>query len=254
MRLSFPLCVCAALLAFVAHPLYALEPREAGFNELIVIDPGQQENGLPTAVLSNGQVDIPPTLHVHPYFYSGDKEYQGPILNGGPTIVVAKHPKSGEKLYIDAILPAGAPIIAYRDDAITYIYQDRRVVVEFHAFQPHRATVKYVGGRGALRKLSEKVQISKANLAAMSRRSRLVTEVKKLSADTGNLLKGSAGVVENIGAVAVERTRAVTKFVPGVQLLQSAGEQADERGATEEVRQAAFEQVQNEVQFGPTVR
>ncbi len=39
------------------------------------------------------KVDIAPTVHVHRYYYSGDKEIQGPIINGGPTVVVAITPK-----------------------------------------------------------------------------------------------------------------------------------------------------------------
>jgi len=126
-------CLCFGIIAGLPTYSTAGEPREPGFNELIIIDPGVEENGLPAPNVVNGHVEIPPTLHVHPYYYSGDKEYQGPIINGGPTIVVANNPKSGEKRYVDVVLPQGAPLIAYTSKSITYIYKDRRVVITFNA-------------------------------------------------------------------------------------------------------------------------
>lgn len=240
------------LTAVFAAPLCAVEPREAGFNNLIVIDPNSDERGLPSPVIGDGHVDIPPTLHIHPYYYSGDKEYQGPILNGGPTIIVANHPKTGEKLYVDAVLPAGAPIIAYDKNSITYVYKDRRVVIEYHSAFRDGATVKYVSGHGPIRRLQESLMQSKQSMNAASRQSRLVTEVKQLGQETGNLLKGSVGLIERAGAYSINRTRMVTKLIPGVQALQSAGDQAAERGAMEEIRQAGILQVED--QFVPTAR
>jgi hypothetical protein len=45
--------------------------------------------------------------------------YQATIINGGPTIVVANHPHSGGKLYTEAVLSQGAPIVAYNAHSIT---------------------------------------------------------------------------------------------------------------------------------------
>ena len=225
---------------------YGQEPREPGFNELIVIDPAVQENGLPVPIVEGGRVEIPPTLHVHPYYYCGDKEYQAQTLNGGPTIIVANHPKTGDKLYIDAVLPAGAPVVAYNAHSITYVYPDRRVFIEFPPLCRHKAVVKYMSGRGIGREVQDHVTQVSANIDEHKQKSKLVTELGELKSDCKNITKGTVGIAGTTAAMIVERTRAVTRVLPGVAALKSAGQQAEERGAMEEVRQAGIEQLRNE--------
>ena len=244
----------AAVCLFAAASAKADEPREPGFNELVVIDPGVEQNGLPTPIVTNGQVEIPPTLHVHPYYYCGDKEYQAQILNGGPTIIVANHPRSGEKLYIDAVLPQGAPVVAYSARTITYIYSDRRVVIDFSVIGKNRARVVYVNGRGAVRELNEQLVKNRAAVQEHQRKSRLVGEVKDLGRDLGNVAKGGIGVAGRVGSIVVERSRAATRLIPGFAAARSLGEQADERGALEEIRQVGEQQIRDEIKTIPTVR
>ena len=233
---------------------FANEPREPGFNELVVIDPAVEENGLPVPIVTNGQVEIPPTLHVHPYFYCGDKEYQAQILNGGPTIIVANHPRSGDKLYIDAVLPQGAPIVAYSAHSITYIYTDRRVIIDFSIVGKHRARVQYVSGRGVTRDVQEHLDETKETLRTHRQKSRLASELGELGHDMGNIAKGTVGVAGRAGAIVVERTRAVTRIIPGVPALKSLGQQGDERAALEEIRQAGLQQLRDETKTFRTVR
>lgn len=251
-RLTFA-CLAAGLCGLLG-PAAAQEPREPGFNELLVIEPAAQENGLPTAIVSEGRVEIPPTLHVHPYYYCGDKEYQAQILNGGPTIIVANHPQSGEKLYIDAVLPAGAPIIAYSAHAISYVYPDRRVLIEFHLLHKDRAVVKYVSGRGVIRGTHEQLEEVAEKVAEHKRQSRLVSELSELGTEAKDIAKGSAGVISGAGAVVVERVRAVTRILPGAAALRSLGKQAEERGAVEEVRQLGLERARDVSPTIPSIR
>jgi hypothetical protein len=232
----------------------AQQPREAGFNELLVIEPAGQERGLPSVVIENGQVEIPPTLHVHPYYYSGDKEYQAQILNGGPTIIVANHPRSGEKLYIDAVLPQGAPTIAYTSHAITYIYSDRRVCIEFHLLHHDRAVVKYVSGRGVIREAHEELEEVAETIEEHKKKSRLVSELGELKSEATDIAKGSVGVITGVSAVAVERIRAATRILPGAAALRSLGKQAEERGALEETRQLGLRRAKEESPTIPTIR
>ncbi|MEY2724539.1 MAG: hypothetical protein RLZZ458_406 [Planctomycetota bacterium] len=232
----------------------AQQPREAGFNELLVIEPQGQESGQPTAVIKDGKVEIPPTLHVHPYYYSGDKEYQAQILNGGPTIIVANHPKSGEKLYIDAVLPAGAPIVAYSAHSITYVYTDRRVCIEFHLLHHDRAIVKYISGRGLVRETHEQLDEVADSIDEHRKKSRLMTELGELKTEAKDIAKGSVGVITGAGAVAVERVRAVTRVLPGAAALRSLGKQAEERAAKEETRQLGILKAKEESLDIPTIR
>lgn len=251
---KLPMCAAACACALVSAFVCAGEPREPGFNELVIIEPEAQEDGLPAVSVEGGHVQIPPTLHVHPYYYCGDKEYQGPIINGGPTIIVANHPKSGEKLYIEAVLPAGAPLVAYSNDKITYIYKDRRVIVEFKRLFRHHAVVSYVSGRGIFRKTEEHVSNHMEGIRTLKRQSPLAAELGEIRRDTWRVAKGTVGAVSRVSATALQRVRGLTKVVPGVQALQSAADQAEERGAVEEIRQAGLQQAEDATKFIPTLR
>lgn len=248
------IAVAGSLLALATQQASAQQPREAGFNELLVIAPEGQERGLPTAVYRDGQVEIPPTLHVHPYYYSGDKEYQAQILNGGPTIIVANHPKSGDKLYIDAVLPAGAPIVAYSAHSITYVYPDRRVCIEFHLLHSDRAVVKYISGRGVVREAHEQLEEVVESIGEQKKKSRLMTELGELGTEAKDIAKGSVGVITGAGAMAVDRVRAVTRILPGAAAMRSLGKQAEERAAKEESRQLGLLRAKEESLDIPTIR
>ena len=89
--------------------------------EIEVLDPNVDPRGNPAvvtrpavALTSTGPdgrviVDIPPTVLVHRYYYTGDRTSQARLLPGGPCIVVVSHPKTGERLYIPVQFPPGAP-------------------------------------------------------------------------------------------------------------------------------------------------
>ncbi|MCD0458820.1 hypothetical protein [Roseiconus lacunae] len=103
--------------------------------EIEVIDPGVDARGNPAVLLeSDGEgllVDIPPTVLVHRYYYTGDREFQGPRLPGGPSIVVANHPKTGERVYVSVQMLPGAPLVRYTHRLIEYDYGDRGLSVIF---------------------------------------------------------------------------------------------------------------------------
>lgn len=251
--------VCAAMAGalMTTETASAQEPRGAGFGELLVIDPGVEEQGKPTVIIDGGRVEIPPTLHIHPNYYSGDREYQAQLLEGGPTIIVANHPLSGKQLYIDAILPAGAPIIAYSAHSITYVFPDRRVCIEFCKLDVCRATVKYVSGRGVVREAREQFSETVEAVREEKKKSRLAAELGELRTEVTDIARGSLGVASTAGAIAVERTRALTRILPGAAMLRSAGQQSERRAALEKSRQEAIEtaeQLQKDSETLPTVR
>lgn len=154
-------------------------------------------------------------------------------------------------------MPQGAPIIAYSDHAITYVYADRRVCIEFCRLNHCKATVKYVSGRGLVREVHEQTADVVQKVEEQKKKSRLMSELGELGTEAGQLAKGSVGVFSTAGAVAVERTRAFTRILPGAALLKSIGQQSTERAAAEEARQAgkaAVEQIQQDSLTIPTVR
>jgi hypothetical protein len=82
-----------------------------------------------------------PMVITHPYYFSGKRHFQGPLLRGGPTVVHVTHPKTGCAVTIPLTLPAGAPIVEYRADEIKYFYPEVAVEIEF--FHSGRCDVDY---------------------------------------------------------------------------------------------------------------
>lgn len=123
--------------------------------EIEVIDPGVDARGNPAVVLQDAGVgmvvDIPPCVLVHRYYFTGQRSFRGPNLPGGPSIVVANHPKTGERTYVSAQLLPGSPMVHYTGRSIEYDYGDTGITIVFpRSGDPH---VKVRSGR----KLSDRV-------------------------------------------------------------------------------------------------
>src|SRR5207302_10265435 len=104
--------------------------------EIEVLDPNVDARGNPAVLTRPGPaggvlVDIPPTVLVHRYYYTGDRTFQARLLPGGPCIVVASHPRTGERLYIPVQLPPGAPRVTYTAGSIEYDYGTQAVTISF---------------------------------------------------------------------------------------------------------------------------
>lgn len=115
-------------------------------DEIEVLDPNADPLGRPAVEVHrvDGQmiVDIPPTVIVHKYYYSGDRSFQAQLLPGGPSIVVAGHPKSGERCYLEVQMPAGAPRVTYCAKSIDYDFGDRGMTITFCMFGPPKVTYR----------------------------------------------------------------------------------------------------------------
>lgn len=233
-------------------------PREAGLSELVILDPGTDDRGLPgvepVRTVDGVVIDIPPTIHVHRYYYSGNKEYQGPIIDGGPTVVVANSPFTGERMYIDVMLPAGAPVIAYDKLSIKYIYPTRRVCLTFDPLLHDKVHVTYLSGQGVARTVREKGEVLHANTKVAVKQSALLNACHDLADDSVKIVKGAAGVVGTAATITVDTTRKVINVIPGVQLLKSIGEQHRERAYEEGLKQAGEDLQQRETEFVRTIR
>src|SRR5215210_1802429 len=71
--------------------------------EIEVLDPNVDPVGNPAVVPTIGpdgltHITIPRTVLVHRYYFNGERTFQGPLLRGGPCVVVINHPKTGEQL------------------------------------------------------------------------------------------------------------------------------------------------------------
>lgn len=207
----------------------ASEPTSSGLNQLVVINPETHERGLP-AVLFEGsdndglQVDIPRTLHVHRFYYDGDREYQGPILTGGPTTLVANHPRSGQRVYVNVTLPQGAPIIAYSRKAISYIYDDRRVRIAFARKDQNGAIVSYHSGQGLGRVVSSAVQDSLTKSKSFFASSATAQSLADGTKDGKRSFNGLVSAVDSAASKILDGAKTLVQKLPGVAPLSSMGE------------------------------
>lgn len=104
--------------------------------EIELLDPNKDPRGNPAVIVKQDewgetQIDIPPTLIVHRYYYTGDRTFRGPDMPGGPCIIVAHHPKTGEKLYLPVQMLPGSPNVKYTAKSIEYDFGDQAVIVSF---------------------------------------------------------------------------------------------------------------------------
>jgi hypothetical protein len=107
--------------------------------EIEVLDPGVDPLGNPAVVLRHlpdgrVEVDIPPVVLVHRFYYSGDRSFQGPLLPGGPSILVFNHPQTGERCYVPAQMMPGAPRVTYKASGIEYNYGQHALLVHFDKY------------------------------------------------------------------------------------------------------------------------
>jgi hypothetical protein len=124
-------------------------------DEIQVLDPNAHPLGWPAVELwqdhEGTQVDIPPSVLVHKYYYTGDRSFQAQLLPGGPVIIVVTHPKTGERCYVQTQMLPGAPRVTYTARSIEYDYGSHGMTLHFGLFgQPN---VKYRSGK----RLTERV-------------------------------------------------------------------------------------------------
>ncbi len=111
--------------------------------EIEVLDPNVDPRGNPAVLTRPTEVwthrgpqerlavDIPPTVLVHRYYYTGDRSFQAPLLPGGPSVVVVNHPRTGERLYLPVQMLPGAPRVTYTDSCIEYDYGTQGITIKF---------------------------------------------------------------------------------------------------------------------------
>lgn len=105
--------------------------------EIEVLDPNVDPNGNPAVIAwskpksDHMEIDIPPAVLVHRYYYTGERSFQGPMLPGGPSILVVNHPKTGERCYIPAQMLPGAPRVTYSSHGIEYDYGQHGITLKF---------------------------------------------------------------------------------------------------------------------------
>ncbi len=123
-------------------PTFPVPPGE----EIEVLDPNAHPEGRPAVELwpddEGLQVDIPPAVLVHKYYYTGDRSFQAQMLPGGPVILVVNHPRTGERCYIQTNLLPGAPRVTYTAKSIEYDYGSHGITLRFGLFGHPKVTYR----------------------------------------------------------------------------------------------------------------
>jgi hypothetical protein len=220
---------------------------------ITVLDPGVDPKGDPRPILRTVDettdeltVEIPETVHVHRYFPTGPCEFQAQYFSGGPTIVCAKHPYTGERVYVHLDLSPGFPKVKYDENEIEYKYPTESFTIHFdkcgdittsysrcgavkqkakHSAEHLRETARDWSNRLGVDRVVEKVRQEAHETAAGT-----TERTRQFVAQSGNLF---------IGAL---------NLVPGVQLVQSKAEdlavrerdRAEQRVARERQRAEQF--------------
>jgi hypothetical protein len=161
-----------------------------------VIDPNADPLGRPAVELQRRrdgyEVDIPPVVLVHRYYYTGDRSFQAQLLPGGPSIIVVHHPKTGDRLYVDAQMMPGAPRVTYTGRWIDYDYGDHGMRLLF--FGRRAPFVKYRNGKQWHRKLGEVVHAEELRACAQKAKVRTAGACQQTKTMT-------VGVVANVSEV-----------------------------------------------------
>lgn len=200
--------------------------------ELEVLDPRVDSKGNPAILLEkeidcagreNLKVDIPQTVIVHKYYFTGERDFQARILPGGPSIIVVEHPKTHERLYIDALLPPGAPRIYYWSNSIVYDYKDHGVTINFTCFG--KAKVSYRNGVPLSHKLSratKSVANATSNLVSRTPIPDAAQAVYKGTANVATTTIDRAGSVAKMATLPLANT---ARMLPLSQTLTSSPEE-----------------------------
>jgi len=217
MKFIVAVLCCFVCLPALAQAPYNRRPRRTTVPphlEIEVLDPGVDPLGRPRVIVeeqnSEMTVRIPPTVLVHRYYYTGDREFRGPMLQGGPSIVVVNHPRTGEQCYIPLQLPPGSPQVKYTSHAIEYHFGASIVKLSFGLWG--KPQVKY-----AKPSWQDQVTESVENSAASQRVNNLAADAKGHTADAFARLHEAGDIVKM-------PAQQILGYLPFGQMLRSTGE------------------------------
>lgn len=182
--------------------------------EIEIIDPNKDPRGNPAIVMTtdldgNPQVDIPPSLIVHRYYYTGDRKFRGPDLPGGPSIVVAQNPRDGKQVYLQVQMLPGSPVVEYTERSIVYDFGNRSVIITFPKVGD--PTVSYRNGRPMTEKAQKVLGVDKAKSAWAGTKSSLAS----MKAKTSTAAKATGITAGKISRPFTLPAQNLARFLPG---------------------------------------
>lgn len=219
--------------------------------EIEVLDPNVDPRGNP-AVLTRPfvaptpggiegrlAVDIPPTILVHRYYYTGNRSFQGPLLPGGPSIVVVNHPRTGERLYLPVQMLPGAPRVTYTDNAIEYDYGTQAILIHFGWLCGPKVT--YRQGVPVTKQVGNAVTHTTEATRRLIDRTGIPQVNEKVVDLTVNVVQTTADRVNDVGRRLLAPPVQIIKMTPLAGLLTSSEEDRAAHARDTEVRRAESE-------------
>ena len=207
--------------------------------EIEVLDPNVDPRGNPAVVTRPATlltpsgpdarvlVDIPPTVLVHRYYYTGDRSFQARLLPGGPCVVVVSHPKSGERLYIPVQFPPGAPRVTYTSDSIEYDYGTQAVTIHFSCFVHCPPKVTYRQGVPCIRRVEHVVVSTRDATRNLLNRTAIPTCADKAASGTKSFVNTTVDRVNTLGKMVLSWPVALIRATPlGNFFTESPADQA----------------------------
>ena len=224
--------------------------------EIEVLDPNVDPMGNPAVIVrpdgcGRSIVDIPPVILVHRYFYAGDRSFQGPMLPGGPSIVVVTHPKKGERCYIPVQMLPGAPVVRYSSGTIEYDYGRNGIRVSFGLFGKPKVT--YRNSVPTTRRAKNMVAGASNGIGRLVECSGVPTVTKVGATGVKNLAINAKNGVLGLGEGLVAPVIGLAGATPLGAVFSSNTEDQAQQCRDHQVRKAACENAEASASF-PTLR
>ncbi len=194
-------------------------------DELLVIDPSVDSRERPTPQFVPGttpgtqQIEIPPTVIIHRYYYTGNRSFQGPMLPGGPSVLVLNHPRTGEQVSVQAQLLPGAPRVKYTADGISYDYGDREICLVFSLLGGCEPKIVFQRKPAAAGRLAESVVSAQDRSHEFVRRTGLPTLLRNARQRTHDGFMALGDRINDLGPGMIQRVSSVIDSSPATELL-----------------------------------
>jgi hypothetical protein len=210
-----------------AGPLHPAASPVPPTLEIEVLDPGVDPSGNPRALVRPGvpgfqNVDVPATVLVHKFYYTGDRSFQAQMLTGGPVIVAVSHPKTMERVYVPLILPPGAPRVSYTSHAIRYDYGPQSVTLVFGVCG--KPNVVYSQANQGVERTKEVVQGVATGTRNWVQRTGIPQGLQRFAQGTKSAVGAGADAIHDVGRAVLLPVANGLRSLPGAQFLKSTPE------------------------------
>jgi hypothetical protein len=224
--------------------------------EIEVLDPNADPLGNPAVIVRDdgyGQsiVDIPPVVLVHRYYYTGDRSFQGPMLPGGPSIVVVNDPRDGQRCYIPVQMLPGAPRVHYSGRKIEYDYGRNGISISFGLWG--KPKVVYRNHVPTTRQAKNVIVGAGKGAGRLVEQSGLPNLAKTSAQGTKNVVVNTKNAVEDLGRGLLAPAVGLVNATPLGSIFRGNPEDQAQRRRDVEVRRAARENAQAAFSL-PTLR